>query len=145
MKTERTDAFIVQGISGRVQNDNPAGIGALWDKVWKSDLHKTIIDKLSDDMVCVYHDYQGTHLDPFVMTIGFRVSSNAADISGLNKADVPAQMTNRFETIGPQPDTLISQWGSIWEMPLKRTYIADYDVYDSANPDKVTVTIGIQG
>ncbi|MEO0883034.1 MAG: effector binding domain-containing protein [Pseudomonadota bacterium] len=145
MKTDHTEAFTVQGISGRVENDDPVGIGALWDKVWKSDLHETIIDKLSEDMICVYHDYQGAHLDPFVMTIGFQVSINAADIGGLNKVNVPAQLMNRFEALGPQPDTLISQWGSIWEMPLKRTYIADYDVYDSINANKVTVHVGIQG
>ena len=77
------------------------------------------------------------------MTIGLRVPSDAGEITGLRKVVVPAQTMKTFETDGPQPKTLIARWSEIWNLPLNRTYVADYDVYDSNAPDRVVVHVGI--
>lgn len=143
MEKTTTKAFVVQGVSGEVRNDDPTSIVALWGEFQKKELHTALTETLSDDVICVYHDYRGTHVDPYKMTIGLRVMADAGDVAGLSKITIPAQTMRAFEANGPQPDTLIAQWNAIWKLPLDRTYVADYDVYDSASPDRVTVYVGI--
>ena len=143
MEKTATEAFVVQGVSGEVRNDDQASIVALWGEFQKMDLHTALTKTLSNDVICVYHDYRGTHVDPYRMTIGLRVPPDAGDVAGLSKVTVPAQMMKTFEANGPQPDTIVAQWRAIWNLPLNRTYVADYDVYDSVTPDRVTIYVGI--
>ena len=143
MEKVDTDAFVVQGVSNEVRNDDPGSIGAVWAEFQKMELPGKLIRVLSEDVVCVYHDYRGTHVDPYRMTVGFRVPMDAVDVVGLSKVTVPAQTMQIFDVTGPQPETLVSQWKSIWDLPIHRSYVADYDIYDSTNPDRAIVHVGI--
>ncbi|WFE73963.1 GyrI-like domain-containing protein [Roseinatronobacter sp. S2] len=135
--------FAVVGLSKVVRNDDPAAIGALWESFHSNDVRTKVGADASDDVYCVYHDYKGGFMDPYRMTIGYRVLS--ADVpEGLHRADVPRQPVVIYEVKGPQPQSLISQWQAIWGGDLDRSYLADYDVYDAADPEAVSVKVGVR-
>ncbi|MEJ8560931.1 GyrI-like domain-containing protein [Yoonia sp. GPGPB17] len=145
MKQQRNeDGFVVVGLSAKVRNDDPAAIGALWGAFRADAVRSKLGPDASEDVYCVYHDYDGGFMDPYRMTIGHRMPKSASVPIGLHCAEVPPQKIAIYEATGPQPDTLIAQWQAIWDGDLNRSYIADYDIYDKNNPDLVTVAVGIE-
>jgi predicted transcriptional regulator YdeE len=139
-----TDGFLVAGVSARVRNDDPASIGRLWEQFRVQNVAAQISTKLSGDIHCVYHAYEGDHRDPFHMTIGFKVPAGSAIPSGLGTAHVPAQRLTIYDASGQQPAALITTWMKIWDSRIARSFLADFDLYDCGNPERVTVHVGIQ-
>lgn len=138
------DAFVVIGLSARVRNDEPSQIGALWERFFRSGLLERGLNTNSADIYCVYHAYEGNHSDPFEVTIGYCVPTSAVCPAGFSRVEVPQQTVAVFEAIGIQPKALISQWQAIWESPLERAFVADFDVYDADRRDRVTVNVGLK-
>ncbi len=145
MSQQREDVgFIVVGISKKVRNDDPAAIGALWEAFRKEDLNKRIGAEASKEIYCVYHDYEGGFMDPYRMTIGYRVPNSVPTPDGLHRSQVPSQRVVVYNVKGPQPEALVSQWQAIWNGDLNRSYLADYDIYNPNDPEAVSVVVGLQ-
>ncbi|MBO9427016.1 GyrI-like domain-containing protein [Labrenzia sp. R4_1] len=140
---QEEQGFTVVGLSKVVRNDNPAAIGALWEAFHSYDVRKKLCVDASEDVYCVYHDYEGGFMDPYRMTIGYRVSSVDAP-EDLHSAEVPRQTVVTYEVNGPLPQSLISQWQAIWNGQLNRSYLADYDVYDATDPEAVSIKVGVR-
>lgn len=143
MQACQCEGFVVIGLSARVRNDDPAAIGSLWAQFQSRDLATVLGVSASQNVYCVYHEYEGGFLDPYRMTIGYRVSAATEIPAGLYRAQIAEQDMATFRAEGPQPETLIGQWQAIWQGDLNRAYIADYDIYDAARPDLVVVHVGI--
>lgn len=137
------EGFTVVGLSKVVKNDDPSAIGVLWEAFHSNDIRTKVGADASENVYCVYHDYEGGFMDPYRMTIGYRTSS-AEVPEGLHRAVVPRQSVVKYEVKGPQPQSLISQWQAIWNGDLSRSYLADYDVYDAADPEAVSVKVGVR-
>lgn len=143
MKEQVGGGFVVAGASGRVRNDDPAAIAALWDRFRAGDWAARLGHMASRDVYCVYHDYEGGFADPYQMTIGYRISMTSRNPDGVHRVEVPEQVVAVFRAEGPQPQTLIEQWQAIWAGDLSRTYRADYDIYDADRPEHVGVHVGV--
>lgn len=143
MSQMQEEGFAVVGLSKVVRNDDPAAIGALWEAFHASDVRTKVGADASEDVFCVYHDYEGGFMDPYRMTIGYRASLTDAP-EGLHIAEVPRQPIVTYQVKGPQPQSLISQWQAIWRGDLDRSYLADYDIYDAADPEAVSVKVGVR-
>lgn len=141
-QVQEEEGFTVVGLSKVVRNDDPAAIGALWTAFHSLNIRKKVGADASEDVYCVYHDYEGGFMDPYRMTIGYRTSSADAP-DGLHRVDVPGQSVVTHEVKGQQPQALISQWQAIWNGDLNRSYVADYDVYDATDPEAVGVKVGV--
>lgn len=140
---QEEEGFCVVGVSKLVRNDDPAGIGALWEAFHSDDVRTKIGAEASKEVYCVYNDYEGGFMDPYCMTIGYRApSANAPE--GLHRAEVPKQSVLVYDVKGPQPQSLIAQWQDIWNADLNRSYLADYDVYDADDPEAVSVRVGVR-
>jgi predicted transcriptional regulator YdeE len=137
------DGFKVVGLSKVVRNDDPAIIGALWEVFRSSDVRTRIGADASKEVYCVYHDYEGGFMDPYRMTIRYRAPTTDAP-EGFHCAEIPKQSVMVYDVKGPQPQSLIAQWQSIWNGELNRTYLADYDVYDADEPEAVSVRVGVK-
>lgn len=144
MQQSIEDGFVVVGISGKVRNDDPAAIGALWDAFRSDDVRSKLTLETSEEVYCVYHEYDGGFMDPYRMTIGYRLAVAPLVPEGLYLATVPKQKVMLYEANGPQPQTLIAQWQDIWNGDLDRSFIADYDIYDANNPELVKVAVGVR-
>ena len=142
MNQQAGGGFAVIGLSAVVSNDDPDAIGALWASFRAENIRVRLGPDASEDVFCVYHDYEGGVMDPYRMTIGYRATA-AAD--GLRRVTIPQQSMAVYDATGPQPQAVIAQWQAIWQSDLARRFVADYDVYDPRTPDTVRVHVGLNG
>ncbi len=143
VQTRFRESFTVAGLSAIVRNDEPDGIGALWQAFYARNVLDELDTVLTRDVYCVYHEYTGAANDPYRMTIGYRVAKEVTSTDAFHTVVIPEQEMIMFEVKGPQPQTLIEQWQAIWQQNLNRTYLADYDVYSANEDDTVTVNVGV--
>ncbi|HZX58614.1 MAG TPA: effector binding domain-containing protein [Mucilaginibacter sp.] len=123
--------FFVSGI--RVCTTNEKGqarkdIGDLWTKFMSEELQHKIPGKLSEDVYCVYTDYESDHTGWYTAVIGCRVSEPEIDTAWFT-ALVPAGTFRVYQPQGKFPDCVANTWMQIWQDGVTRNYLADYDLY----------------
>lgn len=138
--------FIV-GISVKTSNETfQKEALPLWDK-FNREKHK-IQNRVNQDCLAVYTDYEGDHTKPFTYITGCEVANLRVIPEGMIGKEVPASTYTVFTAAGPFPESLIQVWQTIWSSDLKRTYATDFEVYRADfDPDKqplIKVYIGIK-
>ncbi|MBS1524111.1 MAG: effector binding domain-containing protein [Bacteroidetes bacterium] len=127
----RNAGFFVSGIHVRTTNQRNKAqqdIGSLWQRFMSENLAASIPGKLSDDIYCVYTDYEPDHTGWYTTVLGCRVEKPEIE-SGLFSALVPEGSYRRYKPVGDLPGCVVDTWMKIWEDSPSRSYIADYDVY----------------
>jgi predicted transcriptional regulator YdeE len=143
MQLELED-FEVVGISVRTTNQNRQAendIGKLWQRFYENDPMPQIENKISEDLYCVYTDYESDYSGAFTTVLGYKVKPGTLPPSGLIRKVILSSVYEVFISEGPLPSTVQETWKTIWNTDLKRRYTADFDVYGahSKNPEKATV------
>jgi predicted transcriptional regulator YdeE/GNAT superfamily N-acetyltransferase len=144
-------AILVIGIDCRTSNAPEAGpqdIPKLWGKFYGEDIINQIPNKISDEVIALYCDYEGDYTQPYSVVIGCPVSSIDTIPEGMVAKIIPPSSYAVFHAIGEHPKALIETWSNIWKQSsLKRTYASDFEVYGnkfvSGSPKEVEVYIGI--
>ena len=124
------DSFFVAGIAVRTTNQNARvrkDIGDLWTKFMSDNIQSRISGKYSDDLYCVYTDYETDHTGWYTAVIGCRVTDAGND--GMFVALVPSGSYQVYRPEGKFPDCVANTWMQIWEDGADRNYLADYDLY----------------
>lgn len=125
------DSFYVAGISVRTVNKDDRSmkdIGSLWERFMSENMSAQISNKISDDIYCVYTDYDGDHADWYTAVIGYKVADTHVD-NELFLALVPEGSYRVYKPQGEFPDCVANTWQHIWQCNADRKYIADYDLY----------------
>ncbi len=143
MQLELED-FEIVGISVRTTNQNRQAendIGKLWQRFYANDPTAQIENKISEDLYCVYTDYESDYSGAFTTVLGYKVKPGTLPPSGLIRKVILSSFYEVFISEGPLPSTVQETWKTIWNTDLKRRYTADFDVYGahSKNPEKATV------
>jgi len=123
--------FFVSGIEVRTTNENgQAGkdIGDLWTRFVSEGVQHKIPGKLSEDVYCIYTDYETDHTGWYTAVIGCRVSEPEIDTVWFT-ALVPAGTFRVYQPMGKFPDCVADTWMQIWQDGVTRNYLADYDLY----------------
>jgi predicted transcriptional regulator YdeE len=120
---------------GRAQTD----IGNLWAKLMRENIAGQITTRLSDDIYCVYTDYENDHNGWYTTVLGYRIE-NPDDSEGMFTALIPKGSYRLYKPEGEMPGCVISTWQQIWADCCGRNYIADYDLYSSG---KAEVYVGV--
>src|ERR1700761_80846 len=123
--------FFVSGIHVRTTNqENKAqqDIGSLWQRFMSENLAAKIPDKLSDDIYCVYTDYETDHNGWYTTVLGCRVTSPDSE-QGLFSAFIPEGNYRLYKPNGEMPGCVLDTWMKIWEDCSDRNFVADYDRY----------------
>ena len=124
--------FFVTGIAVKTTNQNGQSekdIGSLWTRFMSENLAQQIEEKLSDDIYCVYTDYESDHTGEYTAVLGCKVP-DANDIpGGFFTALIPAGDYHVYNPQGKFPECVANTWREIWETPIDRKYTADYDLY----------------
>lgn len=143
------DRFYVAGISIRTINKNERSvrdIGSLWARFMSEDMSAQISNKISDDIYCVYTDYDGDHTNWYTAVIGYKVADIHVD-NTLFLALVPEGNYRIYKPQGEFPACVASTWNHIWQCDADRKYIADYDLYkagaNSFNQTETEVYLGV--
>lgn len=141
----------VIGIACRAANfteEGPKEIVNLWEKFYNEDILNKIPNRISDDVIGLYCDYDGDYTQPYSLVIGCQVNSDIDIPEGMVSKVVPGGSYAVFKAVGEHPIALIETWQNIWQTDLKRTYTGDYELYGDnffkKSPQEVDIFIAIE-
>jgi predicted transcriptional regulator YdeE len=128
------------GLSLPMKTSNEMGkssidCGNLWRKFEKENYADKIPNKLSDEIVAVYHQYEGNYTRPFSYFIGCKVDADTKIPEGLDSLLIPKGLYQINIAKGQMPDCVINTWKEIWNSDIPRAYQADFEVYDERSKD----------
>ena len=125
-------AFDFVGIQIRTDNTRcQQDMSALWQKFFVENIAEQIPHKIDTDVLAVYSDYEGDYTKPYSYTVGCRVSKVDTLPPFLISKKIPQAHYAVFAAKGIYPQIMGQVWGDIWKTDLKRTYQADFELYDS--------------
>lgn len=132
MATVTLSAFHVIGIAVRTSNANNKAlqdIGDLFGNFMAQNIMQKIPNKLTEDIYCVYTDYESDYNGPYTTIIGCKVSSLVDIPNGLIGKTIPHSKYEVYRSIGNLSISLAKTWEGIWNSDLNRSYLADFDIY----------------
>ncbi|MDB4919817.1 GyrI-like domain-containing protein [Mucilaginibacter sp.] len=124
--------FYLTGISVRTTNQNGQSqkdIGGLWTKFTTGNMMQQIAGRLTDDMYCVYTDYETDHTGAHTAVLGCKVNSLDNIPGGFIGITIPADKYQVYYLEGQFPANIGEAWQQIWTSDIDRKYTADYDFY----------------
>lgn len=129
------EGFKVIGISKKINpkdGNDMKDIGALWEKFYKENIIEKIPNKENKEILGIYYDYEGNHLDPYTFMIGAKVSLLDKIPKGMELINIPPLNYIIFTAEGEFPKCLIDTWKEIWNAEISRTFSYDFEVYNEA-------------
>ncbi|HET7002457.1 MAG TPA: GyrI-like domain-containing protein [Puia sp.] len=132
MNTVTLESFYVIGISVRTTNVNNKAlkdIGELFGNFVGQNILQKIPNKISEDIYCVYTDYESDFNGPYTTIIGCKVSSLEDIPKGLIGKSIPESKYQVYKSTGKLSISLANTWERIWNSDLHRRYSADFDIY----------------
>ena len=152
METVKKESFKVIGISVRTQNHSDKAlkdITGLWGRFMGEGIADKIPNKVSNDVLAIYTNYDGDYTEPYDMILGCRVSTLTNVPEGMISQTFSESSYVKFEAKGDLSKGVVYQaWEKIWQTDLKRKYTADFEVYgekaqNPADPE-VNIFIGVK-
>ncbi len=127
----------------------PVDIPKHWQKFYNENVIGKVPNKISNEVIALYCDYEGDYTQPYSLVIGCAVDSLDAIPTGMVGKIIPSSTYAVFQAVGEHPKALIETWTNIWQQSnLKRSYTGDFEVYGenffSESPQKVDVLIAIE-
>lgn len=144
--------FSIIGISVRTTNENGQSgqdIPALWNKFISEGIADKIANKLNNDIICVYTDYEKDHTKPYTTILGCPVENLDSIPEGLTGKIIESDNYEKFAPKGNLADGIVyNEWLKIWDSGLNRIFTNDFEVYgvkaqDSENAE-VDIYIAVQ-
>lgn len=147
MQYERVsfDKFIIVGISVRTSNQNNQAqrdISQLWGRFIVNNIAEAIPNKISDDVYCIYTDYESDHTGEYTTILGCQVTSIDTLSDDMVAKNIPGCDYFTFISEGKLPESVAQTWEFIWQSDIERSYVADFEIYGVAaqNPENAIVT-----
>jgi predicted transcriptional regulator YdeE len=145
----RIQKFNVIGISVRTTNENGQSgkdIPALWNTFMSEAIQSKIPGKISEELFCIYTDYEKDHTKPYTTILGCKVDS--LDFIPENMVGKTIASANYEQLIAKGNLTegvVYNKWLEIWNLDLDRSFTADFEVYGekAENPENAEVAIYI--
>lgn len=139
------------GISIRTNNEkaqSQGDIAKLWEEFFAKEILNKIQNKVSNDIYCVYTNYENDHTGNYTTFLGCEVSSiSQGSLNELESLEIPADDYLKFISEGQLPNAVLETWKHIWASEYPRTYKADFDLYGAESQDpanaKVTTYLSI--
>ena len=128
------EPFYVTGIAVRTTNQNGQAqkdIGALWNMFMNNDVMAQIDSRASDDIYCLYTDYETDHTGPYTAVLGCRVNSPDKVPADLVAVAIPQGYYQVYSLAGEFPENVGRAWQQIWKTAGSRAYTVDFDLYNA--------------
>lgn len=104
--------------------------GNLWQKFEKGDYASKIPGRISEEIVAVYHQYEGDYTHPFSYFIGCKVKADTEVPEGMTALTLPEAKYQKFVAKGTMPACIAKVWKEIWNSGIQRAYTVDFEIYD---------------
>lgn len=101
------------------------------ERFFKENIPAKILNKINNDLLALYTDYEGDHTKPYSWVLGYEVLNLDEVPNGLVGKEIPESKYVVFTTQGEFPKGLIATWQAIWKSNLPRSYTSDFEVYSS--------------
>lgn len=143
------DACKVIGISIRTTNENRQStkdILDLWGRFFASGVIEKIPNKASNEIICIYTDYEGDHMAPYTVVLGCPVKNFDDLPDGMVAKEIPKGQYQKFLAKGNLNEGVVfDAWEKIWTSNLNRAFTSDFEVYGekAQNPEDAEVEIFI--
>lgn len=147
MQTQKIKPFQVIGISVRTTNENgqaASDIGSLWGKFMTENILQKIPNKISNDILSIYTNYESDHTKPYDTILGCKVSSLDMIPSGMVGQSFAGGAFAKFLSKGDATKGAVYHtWVEIWNTDLDRIFTADFEIYGekAQNPADAEVDI----
>ena len=109
--------------------------GTLWQEFEKGKYAEIIPNKLTDEILAVYHQYEGDHTKPFSYFIGCKVKADTEVPAGLETLTIAKGIYQKIDAKGKMPDCVINAWKEVWISNIPRSYKMDFEVYNERSKD----------
>lgn len=120
------------GLELRTNNEECSlAMSAHKDKFFQKNIPSIIPNKIDDNILALYTDYEGDYTKPYSWILGCEVSSLEQVPEGLVGKVIPDSKYAVYTTKGGFPQGLIAAWQDIWKSNLPRSYTSDFEVYRS--------------
>ena len=146
MNTEKIASFKIIGLAVRttnVENQSMLDIGALWERVHSEQIGDQIPNRIDEDLLSVYTDYEGGHMEPYTTLIGCRVSSLDEIPDGMTGKEIKGGDFIKITGKGKIPEVVMQTWMQVWNMDIERIYTSDFEVYGTKSHDLENAEIDI--
>jgi predicted transcriptional regulator YdeE len=124
--------FSIAGISVRTTNQNGQSqkdIGGLWTRFMNENLQQQISNKTSDDIYCIYTDYEDDYTGFYTAVLGCKVDSLRQIPDGFVGITTMAEKYQVYFLAGKFPQNVGEAWRHIWDNAVDRKYTVDFDLY----------------
>ncbi len=131
-RQENIGQFYVMGVSTRTTNaggQSQKDIGDLWAKFMSDNISERMSNKLSEDIYCVYTEYESDYTGCYTVIIGYKVAHADIVPDGLVVAPIKKGKYQIYSPQGKFPDSVITTWIHIWQSDIDRNYTTDFDCY----------------
>lgn len=141
--------FNVIGISVRTTNENGKSgkeIPTLWNKFMTEEIQNKIPGKISNDIICIYTDYEKDHTKPYTTILGYMVENlNVIPENMISKTIETADYEQFIAKGNLSEGAVFNKWLEIWNSDLNRSFTTDFEVYGekSQNPENAEIAIYI--
>ncbi|KOP37147.1 AraC family transcriptional regulator [Flavobacterium sp. WLB] len=139
--------FNIIGISVRTTNENGQSgqdIPALWNQFFSEGIYEKIANKLSNDIICVYTDYEKDHTKPYTTLLGFAVENLDSIPEGLTGKTIEGRHYEKFTAKGNLANGVVyDEWLKIWNSGLNRIFTSDFEVYGEKSLDRENAEVDI--
>lgn len=144
MKT--IEKFDVIGIAVRTINmpqKAEIDIPQLWEKFMCENVVSQIPNKSSNDVYCIYTDYEGDYTKPYTTLIGCKVSSLDTIPEDMVGITIETGEYEQFTAKGNLMDNIVyEEWLSIWKADIDRAYLSDFEIYkEGFDPENAEIDI----
>src|SRR5688572_26511396 len=109
--------------------------GTLWATFEKGKYAETIPEKLTNEIVAVYHKYEGDFTKPSSYFIGVKVNPVTKVPNCLEKMSIPEASYQKIVGEGTMTDCVANSWKDIWNSAIPRAYQSDFEIYDDRSKD----------
>lgn len=151
MKTVKKEQLRIVGVAVRTENAPTKAehdIPALWGRFMETNISAQLNGKSSDEIYCVYCEYDGDHTKPYTVLIGFSVPAETVIPDGLKAIEIESSNYSVFKAEGDLTGSAVfNTWNEIWNSEIQRSYQADFEIYgkDAMNPKdgKIDIFVGV--
>ncbi len=140
----------VMGIDLRTTNENwqsGQDIPPFWGRFYREEIQTKIPNQKTGEVLGLYCEYEKDHTKPYTLVAGCEVTVAGGIPKGLVLKQVPAAKYAVFEISGKFPDQMMEIWQWVWQGNLRRTFVADFEVYplgfDPVSNTDVLLYVGI--
>lgn len=145
----RIQKFSVIGISVRTTNENGQSgedIPALWNTFMSEAIQSKIPGKISEELFCIYTDYEKDHTKPYTTILGCKVENLDFIPENMVGKTIESADYEELTARGNLSEGVVyNKWLEIWNSDLHRSFTADFEVYGAKaqNPENAEVAIFI--